>query len=108
MDEELARIDFSGTLWFCATLIASAVTLAGLLSSGWRPVDLPQLEQTVWWAGAALVVLGIASLAWAGCPVLGGPIAREFPWKARAVRAGLGLFAVGAIIAVFAVLATPA
>jgi len=106
--EELVRIDFSGTIWFSAALIASAVTLSGLLSTGWRPAALPQLEEVLWWIGAALVVIGIGSLAWAGCPVLGGPLPREFKWKARAIRAGLAVFAIGALLAVMVTLAAPA
>ena len=105
--EEVQRIDFSGTIWFGSTLIASAVTLTGLLEAGWRPADLPMGNAVAWWVGAALAVIGIAGIAWAGCPVNGPNLDWDDKAKSIAIRASLGTFAVGSVIALLGVLLAP-
>jgi hypothetical protein len=105
---ELRRIDFTGTMWFGAALIGTSIPLAGLLSSGWRPSDLPDGPATVlWWLGAALSVLGMAGLAWAGCPVFAFPLDQTDRQKAFTIRAGLGAYAVGAALSTIVVLVAP-
>jgi hypothetical protein len=105
---ELRRIDFTGTIWFGAGLIAAAITVGGLLGTGWRPADLPAgPDQALWWTGTALGAAGLAGLAWAGCPVLGFDVATADRQKAFTIRAGLAAFAIGGALATVIVLATP-
>jgi hypothetical protein len=106
--DEVQRIDFSGTIWFGATLIASALPLAALLGSGWRPADLPFAAAVPWWVGSALVMLGVATIAWAGCPVIGGTLDHDDRVKSIAIRAGLSAFGIGAVMALLALLLSPA
>lgn len=101
---EVKRIGFSGTIWFAATLIGAAVPLAGLLASGWRPRDLVDPAAVAWWLGVAMIALGIAALAWAGCPVVGGPLEQDDRVKSVSIRTGLVLFAAGSIASLVAVL----
>jgi hypothetical protein len=101
--EEVLRTDFSGTIWFGATLLSSSIVIAGLLMSGWRPADLGPAAG-VWWFGAALTTIGTAGLAYAGCPVQGPNLQFDDRTKTIAIRAGLLVFAVGAIISLIAVL----
>ena len=101
---ELQRINFSGTIWFAATLLGAAVPLAGLLASGWRPSDLVDPAAVAWWLGVAMIALGIACLAWAGCPVVGGPAEQDDRVKSVSIRTGLLLFAAGSIASLIAVL----
>ena len=105
---QVERITSSGTVWFGATLVGAALPLAGLLDSGWRPSDLPLPNAIAWWFGAALVVVAIGSIAWAGCPVWVYEIETEHRLKARAIRGGLVVFGVGAVLSMLAVLLAPA
>ncbi len=104
---EMLRTDFSGTIWFGATVIGSATLLGALLSTGWRPNDLPALAEAVWWFGFVFIVIGIMGLAYAGCPVLGFPIEKENRLKNIAVQGGLLLFAAGSLLTLFPVLLSP-
>jgi hypothetical protein len=104
---EVQRIDFTGTIWFGATLIATAIPLGGLLASGWRPSALGDGLVELWWVGAALMVVGMAGLVWAGCPVAGFPLPVADRQKAITIRAGIVLYGVGAVAAVLAVLLSP-
>jgi hypothetical protein len=106
--DEVKRIGFSGTIWFGATAIAAAIPLGALLSAGWRPADLPEGAAIAWWFGTALVTLGIASLAYAGCPVIGGTLEHDDRIKSIAVRLGLALYGIGAVAALLAVLVSAA
>jgi hypothetical protein len=105
---QVERISSSGTIWFGATLLGAAIPLAGLLDSGWRPSDLPLPNAIAWWLGSALVVVAIGSIAWAGCPVWVYEIETEHRLKARAIRGGLLVFGVGAVLSMLAVLLAPA
>ena len=104
---ELFRIDFSGTIWFGAATIAASLPLTGLLIRGWRPADLSQGPETVWWIGSALVVLGLAALAYAGCPVKGPNVRFDTRTKSVAVRAGLAAYGIGGVAVLLAVLLSP-
>ena len=105
---ELLRTDFTGTIWFAGAVIGAALPLAGLLAIGWRPADLPQPAQTIWWIGSAVLVVALFGFAYAGCPVLGFPIPMEDRLKDIAIQAGVILFGVGSIMTVLAVLLSPA
>ena len=101
---ELRRIDFTGTMWFAAAIIAIGIPLSGLISSGWRPTDLPLPAEVAWWVGAALTFIGIAGFAWAGCPVLAWPVPVANRQKSICIRGGVGLYLAGTVIASIAVL----
>lgn len=103
-ENEILRTDFSGTIWFGATLIATSITLAGLLASGWRPHDLSSDAAIAWWLGGALVVVGMAALAYAGCPVQGSSVQTDDRVKTIAIRVGLVVYALGSLTALAAVL----
>ena len=105
---ELRRIDFSGTIWFAAAIIAAGIPLAGLLGSGWRPADLPTLAAGVWWIGVSLAFVGTAGFAWAGCPVLSWEIPVADRQKSICIRGGVVLYMVGTAAASVAVFVTPA
>ena len=104
---EVERIDFTGTIWFGATLIATAIPLGGLLASGWRPSQLGDGLIELWWFGVVAIVLGMAGLVWAGCPVAGFPLPIADRQKAITIRTGIVLYGVGAVAGVFAVLLSP-
>jgi hypothetical protein len=101
---ELRRIDFTGTMWFGAAIIAVGIPLAGLLATGWRPADLPLPAEIAWWVGAAFTFIGIAGFGWAGCPVLAWPVPVANRQKSICIRGGVGLYLAGTIIALIAVL----
>jgi hypothetical protein len=105
---ELRRTLYSGTVWFAATIVAAGVPLSGLLAAGWRPADLPLLAGLVWWFGAAIALVGVAGLGWAGCPVLAWDAETALKQKRLCIRGGMVLFLVGAVAASVAVLAVPA
>lgn len=105
---ELKRIDFTGTIWFAAAIIASGIPLAGLLSTGWRPGDMPLGAEIAWWVGSALAFIGTAGFGWAGCPVLAWPIAVADRQKSICIRGGIALYLFGSVIASIAVLSVPA
>jgi hypothetical protein len=104
---ELRRINFTGTIWFAAAIIAVGVPLSGLFASGWPPNDLPLLAEAVWWVGSALTIIGIAGFGWSGCPVLAWPVPIADKQKSITIRGGILLFMVGTVIASIAVLSTP-
>ena len=105
---ELRRIGLVGTVWFTAAVIAVGIPLDGLLTSGWRPVDLPIVAEVAWWVGAALTSLGVFGFAWAGCPVWGWGPEASARQKSVAIRAGVVLFLAGIIISSVAVMSVPA
>jgi hypothetical protein len=45
---ELRRIDFTAANWFAATIIATTVTLGGMLAAGWHPSDSTPVLAVVW------------------------------------------------------------
>jgi hypothetical protein len=104
---ELRRIDFTGTIWFAAAIIAVGVPLSGLLGQGWRPSDLPGAAEAAWWVGAAFTLIGIAGFGWAGCPVLAWPVPIANRQKSICIRGGIALYLVGTVASSIAVLAVP-
>lgn len=104
---ELNRIDFTGTIWFGATAIASTVPLAILLASGWRPGDLLPILAALWWLGAVAAASGVAALAWAGCPVLGFSMAEADRQKSLCIRLGVLLYIAGTTVGGAAILLSP-
>jgi hypothetical protein len=104
---ELRRIDFTGTIWFAAASATLGITLAILVSSGWRPSELPSLAMALWWIGAAAASVGTAGLAWAGCPVLGFSPDQADRQKSVCIRFGVGLYISGSMLAALTVLASP-
>jgi len=105
--EEVKRIDFTGTFWFAGALIATAIPLGGLFSAGWRPSDLPPGLVELWWFGALLMVAGMSGLVWAGCPVAGFPLPEADRQKVVAIRAGIVVYGIGAVLSLVAVLLSP-
>lgn len=104
---ELRRIDFTGTIWFAATIIATTAPLGMMLAAGWHPSDLIPVLAVVWWFGATAIVVGIASLAWAGCPVVGFSLEEADRQKSFCIRAGVILYLGGTVAAIFALLINP-
>jgi hypothetical protein len=103
-EAELRRIDFTGTVWFAACLLATSIPLGALLSAGWRPGDLAGDLAVLWWSGAVLIVAGLAGLVWAGCPVLGFPIEVADSQKRFTMRGGIVIYGIGSVASVLAVL----
>lgn len=105
---ELRRINFTGTIWFAAAIVAVGVPLSGLLAQGWRPADLPLMAEVAWWVGAAFTLLGIAGFGWSGCPVLAWPALVAERQKSITIRGGVGLYVAGTVISLIAILSVPA
>jgi hypothetical protein len=104
----LRRVDFTGTIWLGASIIAVMLPLSALLGQGWRPSDLPAGAGLAWWFGAILVTGGIVALAYAGCPVMGASLEGDERIKSVAIRLGAPLLGFGGVIAMLAVLLSPA
>lgn len=105
---ELRRINFTGTVWFAAAIVAVGIPLAGLLSQGWRPTDLPPAAEVAWWVGAAMTLIGIAGFGWSGCPVLAWTVPVAERQKSITIRGGIAVYLVGTVISLVAILSTPA
>lgn len=105
---ELRRINFTGTVWFAASIIAVGVPLAGLLAQGWRPNDLPGVSEIAWWVGAAFTLIGIAGFGWSGCPVLAWTVPVAERQKSITIRGGIAVYLVGTVVSLIAILSTPA
>ena len=105
---EVGRMVKTGTVWFSAAVISVAIAIPTLLSSGWRPSDLAAPEGFAWWFGSFLALVGVAGLAWAGCPVMGFPLHAAHQQKAVCMRGGTVLFIGGSVIALMAILLSPA
>jgi hypothetical protein len=101
---EVRRIDFTGTVWFASATLASAIVLGCLKIEGWHPLTLPLPAAVAWWVGCLAVLLGICGFAWAGCPVLGFPLAQADRQKRFCMRAGVVLYVVGSVIVAMVVL----
>jgi hypothetical protein len=102
---EVQRTDHTGTIWFAALVVASALVVGSIILSGWRPADLGTVATTVWWIGFALATLGIAGVGYAGCPIYWGNVETAHRQKSVAIRAGLVLFVAGSVTLVVAMLA---
>ncbi|MFB2580047.1 hypothetical protein ACEXQD_02250 [Herbiconiux sp. P15] len=107
-EENVQRIMRTGTVWFGVAAGSAAVVLGMLLSSGWRPAQLPEDLQVVWWIGAFLVALSVGLIGWSGCPILEVDVPTASRNKSRTMQLGTMLFIVGGVVALFAVLMGPA
>lgn len=67
---ELERVDTKvlGVLGFASVFVS--VILAGIIAGDWTPSKLDLLGRGIWWAGCALVIVGIVVLAAALWPRL--------------------------------------
>jgi hypothetical protein len=102
------RIMWTGTVWFAAVVVAIAVTLGMLLSSGWRPALLPVPLADLFWVGAGAVALSVGLIGWSGCPILEVDVPTASRNKSRTMQVGTLLFIVGSAAALLAVLLGPA
>ena len=101
---EVQRIDRTGTIWFVGTLLATALAVAAIILSGWRPSVLPEDAEAAWWIGAVLNAIGLAAVGYAGCPIYWGNVRIAHAQKSVAIRAGLVTYLLGSVVATFALL----
>jgi hypothetical protein len=107
-EQNVQRIMWTGTAWFAVAVGSSAIVLGMLLSSGWRPSDLPVGLGVLWWFAAALVTLSVGLIGWSGCPVLEVSVPVADHNKTRTMQLGTLLFIVGGALSLAAVLLGPA
>ena len=108
LEAETDRIIRTGTIWTAAAVIAPALILGPLFSSGWRPSALPTAGAVFWWIGVIAAAVGVGLLIWAGCPVLGFPLAQANAQKIFSIRVGIVLNVSGMALAGLALLLSPA
>jgi hypothetical protein len=107
-EQNLTRIMWTGTLWFAVAVGSAAVVLGLLLSSGWRPSDLPAGLGVLWWFSAVLVALSVGLIGWSGCPILEVSVPVADKNKTRTMQLGTLLFIAGGALSLVAVLLGPA
>ncbi|WP_440709454.1 hypothetical protein [Herbiconiux sp. YIM B11900] len=107
-EKNVQRIMWTGTAWFAVAAGSAALTTGMLLSSGWRPAQLPGDLQPLWWIGAFLVALSVGLIGWSGCPILEVDVPTASRNKSRTMQLGTLLFIVGGAVSLFAVLLGPA
>lgn len=107
-EQNVQRIMWTGTLWFAAAIVGTALFAGMLLSSGWRPSMLTGIDQIVWWLGAGLVAASLGLIGWSGCPILEVDVPTADKNKTRTMQIGTAIFIAGSVLAVFAVLVSPA
>jgi uncharacterized membrane protein YbhN (UPF0104 family) len=107
LEAETERIIRTGTIWTAAAILAPALILGPLLASGWRPNHLAGFGETFWWIGAIAAAVGVALLIWAGCPVLGFPLAQANAQKVFSIRVGIVVNVSGMALAGLALLIAP-
>jgi formate hydrogenlyase subunit 3/multisubunit Na+/H+ antiporter MnhD subunit len=107
LSAELRRMDFSGGLWFAASIVAAGIPLAGLFANGWRPTDLANPEAGIWWFGCLLTVLSLAAFGWGGCPSYAFAPDVALRQKTYCMRAGVVLFIAGGVLSSLTVLVSP-
>jgi hypothetical protein len=107
LEAETDRIIRTGTIWTAAAVIAPALILGPLMGTGWRPDQLPGFGEVFWWIGAIAAAVGVALLIWAGCPVLGFPLAQANAQKIFSIRVGIVLNVSGMALAGMALLLGP-
>ncbi|WP_291045325.1 hypothetical protein [Herbiconiux sp.] len=107
-ETNVQRIMWTGTAWFAVAAGSAAIVLGMLLSSGWRPAQLPDDLQVLWWVGSVLVVLSVGLIGWSGCPILEVDVPTASRNKSRTMQLGTMFFIIGGAVAMFAVLLGPA
>jgi hypothetical protein len=107
-EQNVQRIMWTGTAWFGVIVASTAIVMGLLLSSGWRPAQLPADLGVVWWFGAVLVALSFALVGWSGCPILEVSVPVADRNKTRTMQLGTLLFIVGGVLSLAAVLLGPA
>lgn len=103
-EANVQRIMTTGTVWFAAAVGAIALVLGPLLSSGWRPAELSNGLELLWWVGALLVGASVGLIGWSGCPILEVDVPTADRNKTRTMQIGTFSFIVGSAVAVAAVL----
>ncbi|THG33541.1 hypothetical protein [Naasia lichenicola] len=101
------RIMSTGTAWFAVAVGSTALAIAPLVSSGWRPAGLPEPIQILWWVGALVVTLSIGLIGWSGCPILEVDVPTADRNKTRTMQVGTMLFILGGAASLLAVLLGP-
>lgn len=107
-EQNVQRIMWTGTAWFAVAVGSSAIVLGMLLSSGWRPSDLPAGLGVLWWFASALVTLSVGLIGWSGCPILEVSVPVADHNKTRTMQLGTLLFIVGGAVSLAAALLGPA
>jgi hypothetical protein len=102
------RIMWTGTIWFVGVTGSIALGLGLLLSSGWRPAQLPGGLEVIWWIGSVLLALSVALIGWSGCPILEVNVKIADRNKTRTMQVGTLFYIVGGVVALFAILLGPA
>jgi hypothetical protein len=102
------RIMWTGTVWFAVAVASTAVSLALLLSSGWRPAVLDVGLSALWWIGSVMVVASIGLIGWSGCPILEVDVPTADHNKTRTMQLGTLFFILGGTATMLAVLLGPA
>jgi len=103
-EQNVQRIMRTGTVWFAAAVGSVAVVMGLLLSSGWRPSDLPLVEGALFWVGAFVVTLSIGLIGWSGCPILEVDVPTADRNKSRTMQFGTMLFILGGFVTLSAIL----
>jgi hypothetical protein len=86
---EIQRIIRSATIWTAAGVLAPVIGLGPLLATGWRPGELGSPGELFFWIGAIVAAVGLASLVWAGCPVLGFTLEGAYRQKVICIHIGI-------------------
>jgi uncharacterized membrane protein YbhN (UPF0104 family) len=107
VEVETARIMRTGTIWLGAVIVAAALLLGPSVAAGWRPGQLAVPFDVGWWLGATAAAFGIGLLVWAGCPVMGFPLAEAHRQKVPSIRIGIVLSLSGIAFAGLMVLLAP-
>jgi uncharacterized membrane protein YbhN (UPF0104 family) len=107
VEAETARIMHTGTIWLGAVIVAAALLLGPSVAAGWRPGQLAVPLDVGWWLGALAAAAGVALLVWAGCPVMGFPLAEAHRQKVPSIRIGIVLSLSGIAFAGLMVLLAP-
>lgn len=107
-EQNVQRIMWTGTAWFAVAVGSTAIVMGTLLSSGWRPSDLPVGLGVLWWFGAVLVAGSVALIGWSGCPILEVSVPVADHNKTRTMQLGTLLFIVGGALSLAAILLGPA
>ena len=108
LEAETDRIIRTGTIWTAAAIVVPSLILGPLLASGWRPSHLPLTAAVFFWIGVIAAGVGTALLVWAGCPVLGFPLAQANAQKIFSIRVGIVLDLSGMALAGLALLISSA